>query len=210
MGNYSYLVNASVLTNNISKLRSEPDVESEQVGEAKYRLPIPWMLFFRPEDLRPIRVDVVNGEYTEAGEEGDEGDDDGPLLVNLPCTTVEQALARLREALPIFEEFAGDKEIARGYWQDTVDFLQGLPLPYLTLEMDDFMSMADPVEMAQSLAVAIAGGPDAHEQMAMLASFADGVMPFPREFFFSSEPYKPTTEGEVRRENAVAMFMNPY
>jgi hypothetical protein len=70
----------------------------ETIGPA-YRLPIPWLFFFRPDDIRPVIVQTEN----------DKGDVHH-FALNLPCATVEKSIKNLEQALPLLEKIVEDKQ----------------------------------------------------------------------------------------------------
>src|SRR5262245_46153199 len=118
MSNRGYMINTSSPTSDpaeLERLRERPGHIDGQVAESANRLLIPWFLCFRKADLRPVACDWI------------------PKL-QLPCTTVEQAVRNLEQSLPVFEAIAEDPMLARQYWEVSCVLVRGLPLRYLTID----------------------------------------------------------------------------
>ena len=144
-----------------------PDYVYGEVAEGANRLPLPWLLCFRPGDLRPVGGDWV------------------PL--KLPCTTVEQAVRNLESSLPVFEAIAGDAALARPYWKLACAMLRRLPQPYLTMEPRELFQLSpDPPQLlTERMAGAFAGDLSAVPHLKHLTGYAEGVPPYPIDVLYA-------------------------
>jgi hypothetical protein len=197
MSNRSYLLNTSVLTSDpylLAAKLSEPDNDFVEVAEAAYKIPIPWLLCFRPADIRPVRVPL---------EDIDTGDTDaGGIEVGLPCTSVKQAVENMARALPVFESIVRDSTTAKMFWQNAMTYLQAMPLPYLTMNPTEVMFMSDPHPYAQLMLTALSGDEAAVERMMDLSCYEKGVLPYPPDVLYAVSG---DNGDKVRMQNCVAL-----
>ncbi|RYF39333.1 MAG: hypothetical protein EOO25_15220 [Comamonadaceae bacterium] len=170
MANRAYLINSSSLTSNpaeLERLRDQPGHVDGEVASSANRLLIPWFLCFRRGDLRPVHCNFM------------------PL--ELPCTSLEQAVRNLEESLPVFEAIAGDAALARPYWELACARLRGLPLPYLSMDPTEVlqMGMLPPLAIAQHLVGALSGDLAAVPSLKALANYEDKAAPYPLEVLYA-------------------------
>lgn len=170
MSNRGYLINSSSLTSDpaeLERLRSQPGHVDGEVAESANRLLIPWFLCFRQSDLRPATCDFME--------------------LQLPCTTLEQAVRNLESSLPIFEAIAGDPQLARSYWELSCTLVRRLPLPYLTMNpIEVFMLGSPPSEaIAAHISGALSGDLTAVPHLKVLAEYDDSVPPYPLDVLYS-------------------------
>jgi hypothetical protein len=198
MSNRAYLLNTSLLTSDpylLAASLNEPGNDFVAVAEGAYKIPIPWFLCFRPEDIRPVRVplegDIENGNAAAGG-----------IEVGLPCTSVKQALKNMAQALPVFESIAGDSKLGKMFWQNAMTYLQGMPLTYLTMDPTEVMFMLDPLPYAQLILAAIGGNQAAIESMVDLSCYEKGVLPYPPDVLYAVSG---DNRDEVRMQNCVAL-----
>ena len=180
MANRGYLLNTSVLTSDFYELarrRNEPGVQCEEVAESAYRIPIPWSCCFQPEDLR-----MVTMEYDEDDGKPPEG---CPAQIALPCTTVVKAIENLKQALPVFVQLAGNERYGREYWQDALDTLEALTLPYLTMNPVEVIFTSDPMADAKALAESLGGRPEAVPAMIQLSGYVEGEPTYPIDILYN-------------------------
>ena len=195
MANRAYLLNTSFLTSDPGLLRSklkDPGNDFVEIAEAAYRIPIPWLCCFRKVDLQRVTIDDLvsfDGSPTES------------IEVSLPSATVKQAMKNLQSALPIFEMIAGDAKIAREYWQDAMSALQEAPLPFLTIDATEVISMGDAEPYGKEIIEAVSGDASAIPSMKHLAGYEDGVVPYPLHVVRCVQ----TTNNPMRLANAVAL-----
>jgi hypothetical protein len=162
----------------------------ETIGPA-YRLPIPWLCFFRPDDMRPVIVQTEN----------DKGNVHH-FSLNLPCATVEKSIKNLEQALPLFEKIVEDKLLANLYWKNAMSYLKGLPLAYLTLDPLEIVMFTDPETELEDLIVALEGSDSAIPYLKDYAAYNDGVRPYPPEVLFAAAP---PSYDEKQMDNSVSL-----
>jgi hypothetical protein len=162
----------------------------ETIGPG-YRLPIPWLCCFRPDDMRPVIVQTEN--------------DDGEVhhfSLNLPCTTVEKAIKNLEQTLPLFEKIIGDKRLAILFWENAMSYLRGLPLAYLTLDPLEIVMFTDPETELEDLIDALEGSDSAIPYLKDYAAYNDGIPPYPPEVLLAA----PLPDyDEQRMDNSVSL-----
>ena len=129
MANRAILLNTPFLTSDPWLLEGklkEPGTDFMEVAEAAYKIPVPWLLCFQPEDIRPVNVPL-------------ETDADAParaIEVGLPCTSVRQALKNMEQALPIFAAIAGHSKIGKPVLAKRHDLPAGDAVAVSRLESD--------------------------------------------------------------------------
>jgi len=200
MANRTYLLNTAFPTSDPDLLEaklSEPGNDFVEVAEAAYKIPVPWLLCFQPEDIRPVRIPVEEGEDFESGDAAA-----GGVEVGLPCTSVKRALKNMEQALPVFESIAGDAKLGKMFWQVAMSHLQGLPLPHLTMNPIEVMFMDDPIPYAQLIRAAIGGGKTAIEGLIDLSCYEKGVLPYPPDVLYAVTG---RDHNEARMQNSVAL-----
>lgn len=199
MANRTQLYNSALLSSDPREL----DASFEQSGskyiecsEAKYRIPIPWLCCFRPEDMRTVSVPYGDDEEEEEGSEED------AIEISQPCTTVAQAIVNLEACLPLFVQIAGDERIGRAYWQHAMDGLRSLPLPYLSISAEEVALMGDRhIEYCECIRRAVSGKADAVDDLKDLSAYDDRVAPYSLEEFDSIEGQR----DKARNSNSIAL-----
>lgn len=193
MANRGYLLNTSTLTSDpylLGARLKEPGNDFLEAGESAYRIPVPWLLCFRPEDFHPVTVTGRDGAQRQ-GE------------IPLPCTSVSSAIANLSATLPIFHTLAAHDEIGEMYWRNAIERLRQLPLPYLTLSVLEVVYGDDPVAHSRQMLEAVSGGEAALAALISLSGVED-------ETFGAHAPdvlhvVSPDYLDETRTPNAVAL-----
>jgi hypothetical protein len=167
LGNRAYLINTSWLTADPSEVAGKHASGhiSGEVASSNDRLLIPWFCCFRKSDLRPVKVDT---EHLE-----------------LPCTTLKQAVRNLEHSLPIFEALAHNPKIAHDYWTLACTLLRRLPLPYLTMDPTEVFFADDPKPMETALVGALSGDLSAIPHLKKLTDYDDSVLPYPIDALYS-------------------------
>ena len=195
MANRAILLNTPFLTSDPWLLEGklkEPGTDFMEVAEAAYKIPVPWLLCFRSEDIRPVNVPL-------------ETDADAParaIEVGLPCTSVRQALKNMEQALPIFTAIAGNSKIGKLFWQNAMTYLQAMPLRYLALNPIEVMFMADHAPYEQLMRTAMSGDSAAIEALVELSCYQKGVQPFPPDVLYAVAG---GDRRDPRNENCVAL-----
>jgi len=210
MANRAFLLNTSFLTSDPYLLNAklkEPGMDFVEVAEAAYKIPIPWLLCFRPEDIRPVSVQLTEDDDDEDDDGEDAGDDDRDAATNavevgLPCTSVKQALQNMEQALPTFEAIVGDSKLARTFWQNAMSYLEVMPLGYLTMNPLEVMFMMDPLPYAQQIRAALGGGQAAIDSLMDLSCYEKGVRPFPLDVLYTG---RGGNRNDPRLQNCVAL-----
>lgn len=177
MGNRVYLYNVShVIPAPYLMLESRDDAPAEyqevlaevrfgEVGDTNNTgIPVPWMLYFGQEDFRTARVAL-------------EDEDEEPLLRAMPSTSVARAKERMLAALPVYERLAGDPVVAKQYWQEALDLLDKMPLPYLALEHLEWVECSDEMG-AEIFQQAYEGGVPSDEDLMEQSCYTEGVQPY--------------------------------
>ena len=194
MANRAFLLNTSFLTSDpylLDAKLKEPGMDFVEVAEAAYKIPVPWLLCFKPEDIRPVSVRFEEEDDEDEDDEDNEADeaDNEPsartVEVGLPCTSVKQALQNMEQARPIFEAIVGDSKLARTFWQNAMSYLQVMPLPYLTVNPLEVMFMTDPLPYAQQMRIALGGGKAAVDSLVDLSCYEKGVRPLPLDVLYA-------------------------
>jgi hypothetical protein len=184
LSNRGCLINSSSLTSDsaeLERLREQPGHIDGEVAESANRLLIPWFLCFRKSDLRPVSGDSMD--------------------LQLPCTTVEQAVRNLEQSLPVFEAIAGDAVLARPYWELACAMVRRLPLRYLTMDpTEPLQIMEEPPEgFTAQFAAAMSGDLAAIPHLKTLCGYDDSVAPYPIDILYSMPGGDPD---EIRMWNA--------
>lgn len=170
MSNTGSLINSSSLVSGraaLEGLREQPGHVDGEVASCSNRLLIPWLLCFRRSDLRPLQSDFIG--------------------LQLPCTTVAQAVCSLEQSLPVFEAITGDSVLARAYWTLACALLRRLPLPYLTMDPTEILqlSSARPETLAETFVGALSGDLAAIPHLKSLTRYDDSVPPYPLDVLYS-------------------------
>lgn len=191
MANRAYLLNTPFLVADPYAFRNAAEHDYLTIDGPGYRLPIPWLCFFRQQDLKAV---VVQSE-----------DDDGnacDLTVRVPSVAVSEAIRNLEQARPLFEQLTGESHLAQLYWDEAMAFLRALPLPWLTLESLEVVGMYELQSSEEDLFNALAGTVDALPYLKDFSDFIEGTLPFPPDVLVNVPgPYP----DDVRIDNAVAL-----
>jgi hypothetical protein len=202
------LLNTPILTSDWqvlnAKLEEPGNNDYLQVGQTKYRVPLPWLLCFRPDDLQPVTV--LLKDYYDYGE-GHE-DNPGPAdkaVLKLPCAPVAKAQKQLASSLALYEQIAGDPAIGRMYWENALESFKTFPLPYLTLDVTESLFAGDePDGFTRDLPAALAGDASAIPALRSYATFTPGVPPFAPDLHWSTGG---VDSHHTRWQNSVALLM---
>lgn len=180
MSNRTYLYN-------LSKAISDPDLLYKnlsergnsfvEIGEAAYRLPLPWLCCFNKNDFQRVKVPL------EERYENAELQPANSIELSLPCTSVADAIKNLSSARPLFERLADNAKIGVGFWQDALERLHSLPLPYVAMNPIEVLFMDDPVKESKRLEKACAGD---ETELINFACFDQGVKPYPRDVLYEA------------------------
>ena len=127
MGHFAYLINTEISTNTTTTEALDGGQHISLEG-GRGVCPLPWICCFRTNDLAP---------YTLVAENGAKFD------IQIPVTSVEQAVENIKQSLPRYERLVGDTSLAREYWQHAVDGIKVLPYRFITLNIADFI-LLDP------------------------------------------------------------------
>ncbi|MBV8633451.1 MAG: hypothetical protein JO002_03085 [Burkholderiaceae bacterium] len=176
MANRAYLLNTATKTSDPYLLANQlgvPGNDYLEVSAAAYRIPVPWLLCFRVEDLCAVDVKIESSD--------DDQEATCVTQTQLPCTTVEQALLNIEQALSLFERIAGNQMLGRGYWQLALDTLRTYPLPYLAMNPLEVMFMADLEGCQAEIKAALGGDIDC---LKSLSGYVDGVAPYPVDVLY--------------------------
>lgn len=206
MANRTQLYNSTLLSSDPRELAANVESEGGEViecAEASYTIPIPWLCCFRPEDMRKV-------EASFGDEEDEEAEDDEVIEIEQPCTTVAQAIVNLEASLPLFVRIAGDERVGLAYWQQAIDGLKSLPLPYLSINAEEVALMGDDhEEYSESIRRALAGDVSAIADLVDLSAYDEKVAPYTLEEFDSITGER----DETRNANAIALhsgiFIDP-
>ncbi len=155
---------------------SEPS-QALRVAEAANRLPLPWLLCFRPEDLLPAVVRLRSGPEQFS-----------TVALKLPCTSVAAARERLQQALPIYAALTGDAALAESYWRRACEGLNDLPHPWLTMDPIEVLCLNDFDEDARTLAQSLGGDASALPGLKWLSGYDDGFAPYGAATYFDGDP----------------------
>ena len=190
MANTAYLLNTVSPASTL--LQGEAGPANLWTTGPVYKIPVPWLCCFRPEDLHPVVVPLEDGDGNAVA-----------TTIRLPRTTVAQAVKNLEQALPLFEQITGEKSIAHEYWRAAVADVRALPLPWLALDPIEIVAMFDLEGSLDDLALALAGDSSALPYLKDFAGYEDGALPYPHEALTQDRGLV----DEDRTGNAVALDM---
>lgn len=194
MSNDANLYNTSFLTSDpylLSEKSQQPGNDYLIIANAAYKIPVPWLLCFRPEDMQLVKIPM------------DEDDEDqGFIEARMPCTTVERALQKMEQSLPVFEAITGETKMAAMFWQMAVSCLKSLPLPYLALNAFEVMFMDEPEPYEEAILAALGDDEAAIENMKELSCYDDSVKPFPPDVLYGASTMD---RDDARLQNCVAL-----
>jgi hypothetical protein len=202
MANRAYLLNTSTLTSDpfaLSANVEKPGNDILEAAEAAYRVPIPWLLCFRAEDMQSVNVPMENDP--ELGEPA------GPdvAVISLPCTTVVKAIENLKSTRPLFWDLAGDKQMGEAFYQVAIRRIEALPMPYLTINPIEVTFMMDHKESTRQMMTALSRNASSLAALKKLACFEDGAKPYPIDVLYSIPgPH----HDEQRIANTIALNMD--
>lgn len=125
MGHFAYLINSDAASNNTSHEILDA-IRHVSFEGPRYVYPLAWICCFRTNDLNPYTVVFKKGSKCD---------------LQVPVTSVERAIENLSASLPRYERLIGDEQTAREFWQESIDAIKTLPLRYITLRIDDLISL---------------------------------------------------------------------
>ena len=195
MSNRSYLLNSPLCTSDpreLERSRTADGLSYVELAEAANRIPLPWLLCFGKEDLRPVKARFSTGP-TETIE----------LALSIPVTHVNLARERLQASLPIFSEIAGDPAIAEAYWSAAIAALVNLPFDYLSIDPLEVLAQNDVHAEAHAFAQCFGARPEALPFLKSLAFFEDGFVPYSRHDLYNKDPSE--LDHCARAANAAAL-----
>jgi hypothetical protein len=195
MANRTRLLNTSFLTSDpylLESKLSEPGNDYVEVAGGAYKIPIPWFLCFLPEDMRKVKVQF----------DADEDGEDNSVEVELPCTSVAQAIQNLEQSRPVFHTIVGDAKLADMFWQNSLNYLKGLPLPYLCLDPIEVMFMGEPEPYVESMQAALKRDQASIAHLTDLSCYEEGVLPYPLDVLYAVPSDQ---RDETRLQNCVAL-----
>jgi hypothetical protein len=153
-------------------------------------IPIPWMLYFSIDDFQSTKVHI---------------DDGGSYDLQMPCTSVGHAQQRIFEARPVFDRLAGDVTIAREYWQEAVDLLDGLPFMYIAMDHIEWLNCMsqDPEADLMEFKLAYCNGVPADDFLMQWSAYNANVKPYSHDEW--DRLVKRFDMNNQRQMNAIAM-----
>lgn len=195
MSNRSYLLNSPVCSSDpreLERSRIADGLSYVELAEAAHRIPLPWLLCFGTEDLRPVDAKFRTGptDYIE-------------LALSIPVTTVSLARERLQASLPSLTEIAGDPAIAEAYWSAAMAGLAKLPFDYLTIDPLEVLAQNDAGTEADAFARCFGARPEALPYLKTLAFFEDGFLPYSHHDLYNKDPSE--LDHSARAGNAAAL-----
>lgn len=201
MSNRTYLLNTRIPTSDCGLLDAASEregIEYVEVGEGGHVLiPIPWLCCFRQSDLRPAQHPGGSGY----------DDPDWRHLVWLPCAAVETARENLRNSLGLMEKIVGDATVARAYWALAMEALEGLRLPYLTIDLSEFFDLNDVEDWGPVVAAALSGDDEAIPHIVALTGYYEGIPPLTMEELYSGVDITGVPDYQERVHNASVLDM---
>ncbi len=176
MSQRHYLLNTDMLSSDqlaLAEAVRNKDAKVVEVAECVYQIPLPWLACFRQFDLRPCAVPMESGENVE---------------IMVPCVDLPTAIRNLRDALPLFERLTGEQQYAREYWQQAIDDLEKLPLPYLTMDVSEMLMNMNPEAFTAYMTSSLAGTDEALDILKdVFIAYYDDVLPYGRAAFYANE-----------------------
>ncbi|MFT5717874.1 MAG: hypothetical protein ACI9T7_002072 [Oleiphilaceae bacterium] len=167
----SYLINTSKPYPSIDKLHEGKEIYTE-LASVDYRIPAVWFMFFNEADL----VEVENEHSSSEG--------DGSAQFLMPCTTKEKALENINSSFPFFVSLFGNKDIAEGYMQKTIDCFVQLDYEYLALDAFDYLIMNLEENEWFKFAACFKRDEQAGKYIKEFCGYIDGAVPYPIEEFY--------------------------
>lgn len=189
MSQRHYLLNTSIDSSDCVALNNALATDSGrvvEVAECAYFIPLPWFACFRPSDLRPCTVQISSEN----------------IEIMVPCVDLPTAISNLQDALPLFEEFTGEKKYSLEYWQSAIDDLRKLPLPFLTMDIGEMLMNSEADELIEKMTAALGRTSEALAVMKhFFLEYNEGVLPYGRAAFYANEGI--TDKNRVR--NTIAL-----
>jgi hypothetical protein len=196
MSNRAQLLNTPILTSDpyvLAKNVKTPGNDFLEAACGVYKIPVPWMLCFRPEDMKPVAIKI---------DDDDDGNPCPDIVVKMPCTTVKQAIENLKASRPVFESIAGDRAIGGMFCDNAIQYLSTFPLPYLAVNPMEVMFMIDPLEFTVSMETALRGGEAGEAALMELSNFTSDVVPYAPDVLYATAGEH---GDEARMQNCVAL-----
>lgn len=142
MSQRHYLLNTNIDSSDAEALQDALNTEKGsvvEIAECVNFVPLPWFACFRQINLRPCTVQMTSGN----------------LEILVPIADLPTAIANLKEALPLFEEFTGEKIYSREYWKYAINDLEQLPLPFLTMDIGEMLMNSEADELVARMTSAL-------------------------------------------------------
>jgi hypothetical protein len=139
MANLAILFNTPTLTNDTDTLCDEMNEAQDwsmNCGEARYRIPVPWLCLFESSDLKPATIQLLDAFTAN---------------IQIPCAALSKSQEMLRNSLWIYEAVCQDARIAKDYWQAAMRSFSLLSRPYLTIRPVEILFMENDIEEASAL-----------------------------------------------------------
>ena len=189
MSQRHYLLNTSINSSNCETLNNSLASNSGQVveiAECVNSIPLPWFACFRQSDLRPCTVEMSSET----------------MDIMVPTVDLQTAIANLKDALPLFEEFTGEQKYSLEYWQSATAELSKLPLPFLTMDIGEMLMNSEASELIDKMTTALGRTSEALNVIKQFfLEYDEGVLPYGRVAFYANEGI--TDQNKVR--NTIAL-----
>lgn len=199
MANRTYFLNTHFHTSDRSLINAalhRDGVEYLEVAEDVYRVPAPWLFCFQQKDLLPTSVAYVDDDGIESRKQ-----------VWIPCTTTVEAQTNLSNSLPLFEWLVGDEKLAFEYWQAALEAIKALPLPYLTMDIEELFWLNDDEELTGQMVDALGRTRNALPALRHFGGYTEGLPPFTLAEFYSATNDEETNppDWQNRIDNCAAL-----
>lgn len=189
MSQRHYLLNTSINSSDydtLNKALADPSEKVIEVAECNYSLPLPWLACFRVDDLRTCTVPMSSGR----------------LDIMVPCVDLQTAKANLRNALPLFEALTSEKIYAHAYWQNAIEELEKLPLPFLTMDIGEMLMSYEAEDLNAKLRTALGRNAEAIEVIKQhFIEYDNKQIPYDRSAFYANQEIN----DEIRIRNTIAL-----
>lgn len=175
MSQRHYLLNTNIDSSDGETLNNSLATDNGrvvEVAECVSVIPLAWFACFRASDLRACTVQMSSEN----------------IEIMVPCVDLATAISNLQDALPLFEEFTGEKKYSREYWQCAIDDLRTLPLPFLTMDIGEILMNSEADELIEKMTSALGRTSEALTVMKQFfLEYNDGVLPYGRAAFYANE-----------------------